>query len=86
MTRPPAPRLTAGWATRQPHALRITGQSGAVLARIPARPAGNHPGPLMLAGTGWAAYPGSQWQEDPPGRQTVAVSGHPPLPEPAPRS
>jgi len=77
MTVPPGHRLTARWASQQPRTLVITDQATTVLAAFPATLAVVPPGPLMLCGTGWAACPGSEWDEEPPGCWTVAVFRHP---------
>ena len=61
-------------AALPPGALLICADARALPATFTIPPAGQHPGPLLLCGTGWAAYPGSQWQEDPPGQWTVPVS------------
>ena len=70
-------RTTARWTAQQPGTLLITDDIGAIVAKHAVRPPGERPGPLILAGTGWAAYPGSEWDEEPPGCWSAAVFPHP---------
>jgi hypothetical protein len=50
----------------------------AVLHSYPVTPAGCRPAAGMLLDTGWSPYPGSEWDEGPPGVWTIAVYQHQP--------
>jgi hypothetical protein len=63
----------ARWSRDQPQTLLITDLIGNILDshRVPAP--GDRPGPETLWRTGWCAYPGTEWHEEPPGQWTRAV-------------
>jgi hypothetical protein len=69
----------ASWS-RQKKRVVITDPAGSIAASYPVPHDGDLPTPLLLRGTGWFAYPGSEWQEEPPGQWAVAVFSfqHPP--------
>ena len=69
---------TARWPGRRPCSVVITGPDDAVLATCPVPHVRGRPSPALLADTGWAHYPCRQWEEDPPGRWSIAVFPHGP--------
>jgi hypothetical protein len=52
--------------------------SDAVIWSYPVATADGRPVPGMLRDIGWSLYPGSEWDEEPPGVWTVAVYEHQP--------
>jgi len=67
----------AVWSRQQSGRLVIADTAGTVMATYPVARAGDRPGPGMLLGSGWYAFPGAEWEEEPPGRWSVAVFRHP---------
>jgi len=67
----------AKWSSQRTKQLVIVDRSGAVLDSYPVQPPGDRPDPQLLWHTGWSAYPGSEWEEEPPGEWSVAVFRHP---------
>jgi hypothetical protein len=63
----------AMWLARRRKELTIADHSGAVVDRYPVQHDGDRPGPHLLWHTGWAAYPGAEWDEEPPGEWSIAV-------------
>lgn len=59
---------TARWSRDQKDILVITDAAGNVVESHPARSAADRPGAQILWNTGWMAYPGTEWQEEPPGQ------------------
>jgi hypothetical protein len=69
-------RGIARWSGDQRGTLHITGPAGNVVDSHPVTPPGDRPGPDILWHTGWTAYPGTEWQEEPPGQWSRAVYRH----------
>jgi hypothetical protein len=67
----------AHWSAEQTGNLVVTDQSGNEVHTFPIPPAGEQPGSGLFFGTHWAQYPGTEWQEDPPGQWTRAVFREP---------
>jgi hypothetical protein len=53
--------------------LVITDPAGNVVDLQLTEPAGDRPPAQILWHTGWVAYPGTEWQEEPPGQWSRAV-------------
>jgi len=67
---------TARWSCHHKSSLVVADTNGAVLATFEVSPNGDRPGPQMLWDTGWCGYPGSEWEEEPPGEWSLAVFNH----------
>jgi hypothetical protein len=78
VTRLPDIRGVARWSTDQPGTLHITSPAGEVVDAHTVTPPGDRPGPQILWHTGWSAYPGAEWQEEPPGQWSRSVFRDPP--------
>jgi len=63
----------ACWSAAQRGKLIITDSAGREVASFPITRDKDRPCPQMLWETGWSAYPGSEWEEEPPGEWSVAV-------------
>jgi hypothetical protein len=63
----------ARWSPGQPETLLITDLTGTILDTHRIAPPGDHPRDGTLWPTGWAAYPGTEWHEEPPRQWTRAV-------------
>lgn len=70
-------RGIARWSRDQGGTLHITSPAGNVVDSHPVTSPGDRPGPDILWRTGWTAYPGTEWQEEPPGQWSRAVYRHP---------
>lgn len=68
----PGRGYTAKWS-RRARTVVITGPVGNVVASFPVTHEGDRPVPALLRDTEWAAYPGAEWEEDPPGEWTLHV-------------
>lgn len=66
----------ARWSAGQRHVVQITTPDGSLLDWYPLPLPVQHPGPEILRHTDWTAYPGTEWQEEPPGQWTCAVYRH----------
>ena len=74
MTHPGNGCHIAQWSEKDRDVLTITGPAGNVVESLRrVEPAGDRPGPRILWRTGWIAYPGTEWQEEPPGQWSRAV-------------
>jgi hypothetical protein len=73
MTHPGDGRFVARWSAKERGALVITDIAGHVVDSRTVPLAGDLPYPQMLWQTGWVPYPGSEWQEEPPGQWSRAV-------------
>lgn len=62
----------ASWSRHEGRVV-ITGSSDTAVDAFPVSHYGDRPGTNMLASSEWCVYPGTQWQEEPPGQWTVAV-------------
>jgi hypothetical protein len=68
----------ARWSQRHRGQLVITSPDGDVVATLPACAGAFRPELKLLAGTGWAHYPGAEWtEEDSPGEWSIPVFRHP---------
>ena len=67
---------SAHWTATERHVVRITDGNDRVLGSYPIGAPGYRPGPETLWDTGWHAYPGSEWQEEPPGFWSCPVFRH----------
>jgi hypothetical protein len=63
----------AQWSRRRPKILLIADTSGHVVSSCPVSQDCAQPSPELLRHTGWVIYPGSEWEEEPPGEWSVAV-------------
>lgn len=63
----------ARWSSRQRERLVITTEPGQAVACYPVPQATPRPGPELLWDTGWLAFPGAEWEEEPPGRWSIPV-------------
>jgi hypothetical protein len=63
----------ARWSCQRPAAIVIADPAGRVVGTYSVERNGDCPGPQMLWDTPWCAYPGSEWEEEPPGEWSVAV-------------
>ena len=63
----------AQWSEKDRDMLTITDPAGNVVESLRVEPVWDRPGPRILWCTGWIAYPGTEWQEEPPGQWTRAV-------------
>ena len=66
----------AHWSASQPHGVQITDEDSSLLGWYPIALPGHHAGLETLWHTGWHAYPGRQWQEEPPGAWSRPVFRH----------
>lgn len=73
MTRPAEESGVARWSRERQETLRITGPAGEFVDSHPVAYPGDRPGPDILWRTGWCAYPGTEWLEEPPGHWSRAV-------------
>jgi hypothetical protein len=67
----------AVWSRQQSGRFVIADTAGTVMATYPVPQTADRPIPGMLLGSGWCAFPGAEWEEEPPGRWSVAVFRHP---------
>ncbi len=67
----------AMWSSRRRGEIVITDPFGNVAGCYPVEQEGDRPGWQMLLHTGWSAYPGAEWQEEPLGEWSLAVFRHP---------
>jgi hypothetical protein len=65
------------WSIQRRSELVIADQSGVVVSRYPLKHDGDRPGPRLLWHTGWASYPGAEWDEEPPGEWSISVFRNP---------
>jgi hypothetical protein len=65
MTGNAIPCHTATWSREEPGTLLITDTEGSRVGSYAVTQAGDCPGPEILLRTGWVAYPGSEWLEEP---------------------
>jgi hypothetical protein len=61
------------WSRREPERLVIVNNAGKVVSSCSVAQDCDRPGWGMLLAAGWCAYPGSEWEEERPGRWEVAV-------------
>jgi hypothetical protein len=69
----PIRRYTEKWSRKERGTLLITDETGEVVGSYAVTPNGDRPGPEILWRTGWVAYPGTEWREQPPGEWSRAV-------------
>ena len=72
MTHPGNGSHAAQWSGGR-NVLVIIDSAGNVVDSHATEPAGDRPPACILWHTGWTAYPGTEWQEEPPGQWTRAV-------------
>jgi hypothetical protein len=63
----------ARWTRDSSGTLVVADAAGNVVASCSVPQGADRPDWRMLLSAGWCAYPGSEWEEDPPGRWEVAV-------------
>jgi hypothetical protein len=63
----------ARWSHQERERLVIVDVAGNVVSSCSVAQSCDRPGWEMLVSAGWCAYPGSEWEEEPPGRWEVAV-------------
>jgi hypothetical protein len=63
----------AQWLEKDRDVLVITGPAGNVVESLRVEQVWDRPGSRILWRTGWIAYPGTEWQEEPPGQWTRTV-------------
>jgi hypothetical protein len=73
MTRAGNGHWIAQWPVNDRNVLVITDPAGNVVESLVTQPAGDRPSAHILWHTGWIAYPGTEWQEEPPGQWSRAV-------------
>jgi hypothetical protein len=74
MTHPGNGCHVAQWSEKDRGALVVTGPAGEVVESLRIEePPGGRPGAGILWHTGWMAFPGTEWQEEPPGQWSRAV-------------
>lgn len=77
---PPEPTVSgchvALWFRQQPGMVIVADSRGNVVATYTVSQSNDRPGWEMFAQTAWCLYPGSEWEEDPPGLWSVAVFNH----------
>lgn len=73
MTHPANGRHVAQWSEKDRDVLVIISAAGNVVESLRIEPAGDRPGARILWRTGWMSYPGTEWQEEPPGQWSRAV-------------
>jgi hypothetical protein len=73
MTHPGNSSHVALWSEKDRDVLTITGPAGNLVESLRIEPVWDRPGPRILWHTGWIAYPGTEWQEEPPGQWMRAV-------------
>ena len=66
----------AHWRAADRHTVRITDEADGLLDWFPIAMPRDRPGLETLWHTSWHAFPGSEWQEDPPGSWTRPVFRH----------
>jgi hypothetical protein len=64
---------TARWSLARRGRLDITDSGGDVIQSYAARHWGDRPDSEMLWRNGWLGYPGSEWEEEPPGHWSMPV-------------
>jgi hypothetical protein len=78
--KPPEPTVSgchvALWSDQRPDVVFIADPGGNAVDSYPVPSASNRPGWEMLVQTAWCLYPGSEWEEEPPGRWSAAVFNH----------
>ena len=67
----------ARWSAGRREELVVADQSGAAVSRYPVDHDSDRPSPQLLWHTGWASYPGAEWDEEPPGEWSIAVFRNP---------
>ncbi len=70
---PPHGSHLARWSSRQRGQLLITAEPGQAAACYPIPQATYRPGPELLWDTGWLAFPGAEWEEEPSGQWSTPV-------------
>jgi hypothetical protein len=63
----------ARWTRKESGMLVIVDAAGNVVSSCSVAQDCDRPGWEMLLSTGWCAYPGSEWEEEPPGRWEIEV-------------
>jgi hypothetical protein len=63
----------AHWSDGHRGKLVITDRAGNEVDSLAIPPGGDRPGPQVFFHAAWAPYPGSEWEEEPPGRWSVSV-------------
>jgi hypothetical protein len=66
-------RRTAKWSREAAGTLLIADAEDNIMGSYAVTPSGNCPGPGILWRTGWVAYLGTEWLEEPPGLWSRAV-------------
>ncbi len=67
----------AQWSREKSEEMVVVDQDGEVVTSFPVRPTGERPVPDMLLSNGWAAFPGTEWAEEPPGQWSRPVHPQP---------
>jgi hypothetical protein len=65
------------WSPRQSGKLVVADAAGHVVSSYSVPQIPDRPGPELLRHTGWCAYPGAEWQEEPESRWSIAVFRRP---------
>jgi hypothetical protein len=65
-------RCVAQWF-RERNVLVITDMAGNMVGSYPVPGESDSPGPEILWRNGWLTYPGTEWEEEPPGHWSCAV-------------
>jgi len=63
----------ARWSSQRKGQLVITTHTGQTVTSYPITHITQGPGPELLWDTGWLAYPGAEWEEEPPGHWSIHV-------------
>jgi hypothetical protein len=61
------------WSYQRPDIVAIADPGGNVVDSYPVPQSNGRPSWKMLAQTAWCLYPGSEWEEEPPGQWSAAV-------------
>ena len=63
----------AHWSRGRSGKLIVTDRAGREVDSFEIPSEGDRPGPGLFCGAVWAPFPGSEWEEEPPGQWSVAV-------------